>query len=102
MITTYEDLRNGVAVPTGRYKGRRFYRFVVKVTDGEMASILQENHYPVIARVSVHARSAREAVAHVRKDYVGKPCLTFETLGPRAGRYSEFQGWETAIAQTLA
>lgn len=92
---------DSVAVPTGKHGKHRYYRFVVTVVDGEMAARFQIYHYPEIARVTVHARNSRQAVAHVRQEYAGKPCLTIATVGPRGGRYEEYQGWHSAIAHEM-
>ena len=92
----------GVAVPTGKHDRKQYYRFTVSVVDGELASIAQVCHYPEIARVVVHARNSRQAVAHVRQEYNGKACITVTTVGPRGGKYQEYQGWYTAIAQQMA
>lgn len=97
---TLDDLKR-CAVPTGAYKGKRFYRFVVTVELGANAHItLQTEAGP---QYIVHARNGREALEYVAtvEGWDKVPATTLRTVGPRGGVARRFIGWETAIGNRM-
>jgi hypothetical protein len=83
------------------YKGKPVYRFPVKITFGEYASLAQENHYPT-KTVEVIAHKASDAGWLMRDETRGIPCVEIEVFGPRGGvAWKSFRGWESAIGEQI-
>jgi hypothetical protein len=86
-----------VAKFLGVYKGKRVYRWGVRV----MIHKLFESRE--VGRVTIAAPSAADALYTVKKEYCHKVFEPFEvdTLGPKGGRYARFAGWESIIWEMM-
>lgn len=85
------------AIRLNDYKGKRVFRFPVKVTCGETAALLQVNFYPkrVFHVISHTAREARDWVSS-KIEHI--PCCEVEVFGPKGGCASHaYWGFDRAI-----
>lgn len=83
------------------YKGKRVYRFPVKITFGEYANLAQENVYPTKV-VHVIAHKPCDAGWAIRDETKGIPCVEIEVFGARGGvAWKSFRGWESAIGEQI-
>ena len=89
------------AIRLDDYKGKRVFRFPVRITFGEHASVFQENHYPT-KTVEVIAHTATDAGHLVLDEVRGIPCVEIEVFGPKGGiAWKTYRGWETAIGEQM-
>lgn len=94
----WRDVAANCAVPTGTYKGERFYRFRVYLKDGSKA------HWTLAAEdcgfITVHARNAREALDFAEREF-NTPASTLFTVGPRGGLVHRFVSYERHIGRLV-
>ena len=87
---------NAVAVPCGRYKGRRFYRVPVHVAIVNTDTLGERR-----TSFLVIAPSAADAANYARDLFARVPCTNISAIGPRGATVRRFVGWESAIAARM-
>ena len=85
------------AVPCGRYKGRRIYRFpvLIRFNDSQRLETVAE-----IATTCM-AATAAEAANWVRDQVATRPETEVLAIGPKGGKAKRYVGWESAIGSML-
>lgn len=87
---------NIAAVPVGRYKGKRFYRFPVytRYNSSRLCGTIATSWNTVVARTAAEA-------ANYFADRCGRPETEFIAIGPKGGEVLRYVGWHTAIGKEL-
>lgn len=90
------------AVRVAQYKGVWYYRWPVKVTVGETASITQRMEDYLRGRVTILAPTARDAGLFVKNILRKTACVEILVLGPKGGKaWYSYCGWYSAIASAM-
>lgn len=89
--------RRLAAVPCGRYRGRQFYRFPVRVQLNDS----QRLETATTLTFSVMAATAADAANWVRDQVATRPETEILAIGPKGGEVKRYVGWHSAIGAEL-
>lgn len=84
------------------YKGKKCWKFPVKIEYGEKASYTQCPEDMLKGITWVISTSARDAGYMIRDKLAGIPCVQLEVFGPKGGvAWHSYRGWESAIFEQM-
>lgn len=84
------------AVPTGKYRGKQFYRIPVRVVLSNSRALTSVEHWTYVI-----APSATAAANYVRDACGLRPETEIRAYGPKGGEIRRYVGWESAIGNRL-